>query len=107
MGRSINRRRMLAIVGVFLRIEGLAHRLADEGHEDQQHNQREERGGHQPGRGEVLQAVAQLRALYLGLAIYVFGALASALAPSLGLLIVSRFVWIATAPRSRRMSGSS
>jgi DHA1 family bicyclomycin/chloramphenicol resistance-like MFS transporter len=31
--------------------------------------------------------------LYLGLAIYVFGALASALAPSLGLLIVSRFVW--------------
>ena len=31
--------------------------------------------------------------LYLGLAIYVFGALASAVAPSLGLVIASRFIW--------------
>ncbi len=31
--------------------------------------------------------------LYLGLAIYVFGALTAALAPSLGLLIAARFVW--------------
>jgi DHA1 family bicyclomycin/chloramphenicol resistance-like MFS transporter len=31
--------------------------------------------------------------LYLGLAIYVFGALCAAVAPSLGLVIASRFIW--------------